>query len=125
MIVKSLDQLYLKIREDILNKDSSLYIADKDNTDSELEELLVQMLERTNNLEKISFLAIRNIVVKESFRSQGKFKLFISKLEDLKPNLIFHDVINPNLYKFLKNKNYLELKEEKYVEKIVSLYKIF
>lgn len=122
--VRNFDELIVNIKNDINSGESSLYIA-KDDESSMIKELLVQNLERNINGKKVTFLAIRNIVLKEEFKGNGYFSKFLMELESLKINIMFHDVINPRLMNFLKTKNFKEYKEKKYEDEVISLYKEF
>lgn len=122
--IRNFDELIVNIKNDINSGDSSLYIA-KDDETSMIKELLVQNLERHINGKKITFLSIRNIVLKEDFKGKGYFSKFLMELESLNVNIMFHDVINPRLMNFLKTKNFKEYKEKKYEDEVISLYKEF
>lgn len=122
--IRNFDELIVNIKNDINSGESSLYIA-KDDESSMIKELLVQNLERNINGKKVTFLAIRNIVLKEEFKGNGYFSKFLMELESLKINIMFHDVINPRLMNFLKTKNFKEYKEKKYEDEVISLYKEF
>lgn len=122
--IRDFDELVINLKNDIESKESSLYIA-KDDENSMIKELLVQNLEREINGKKISFIAIRNIVLNEEFKGKGYFSKFLIELENLKVNVMFHDVINSRLMIYLKSKNYHEYKEKKYEEEVISLYKVF
>lgn len=122
--IRDFDELVINLKNDIKSKESSLYIA-KDDENSMIKELLVQNLEREINGKKISFIAIRNIVLNEEFKGKGYFSKFLIELENLKVNIMFHDVINSRLMIYLKSKNYHEYKEKKYEEEVISLYKVF
>lgn len=122
--IRNFDELIINLKNDIKSKESSLYIA-KDDENSMIKELLVQNLEREINGKKVSFIAIRNIVLKEEFKGKGYFSNFLIELENLRKNIMFHDVINNRLMIYLKSKNYHEYKEKKYEEEVISLYKVF
>lgn len=122
--IRNFDELIINLKNDIESKESSLYIA-KDDENSMIKELLVQNLEREINDKKVSFIAIRNIVLKEEFKGKGYFSNFLIELENLKVNIMFHDVINSRLMIYLKSQNYHEYKEKKYEEEVISLYKVF
>ncbi len=122
--IRDFDELIINLKNDIKSKESSLYIA-KDDENSMIKELLVQNLEREINGKKISFIAIRNIVLNEEFKGKGYFSKFLIELENLKVNIMFHDVINSRLMIYLKSQNYHEYKEKKYEEEVISLYKVF
>lgn len=122
--IRNFDELIINLKNDFESKESSLYIA-KDDENSMIKELLVQNLEREINGKKVSFIAIRNIVLKEEFKGKGYFSNFLIELENLRKNIMFHDVINNRLMIYLKSKNYHEYKEKKYEEEVISLYKVF
>lgn len=122
--IRNFDELIINLKNDIESKESSLYIA-KDDENSMIKELLVQNLEREINGKKVSFIAIRNIKLKEEFKGKGYFSNFLIELENLKVNIMFHDVINSRLMIYLKSQNYHEYKEKKYEEEVISLYKVF
>ena len=122
--IRNFDELIINLKNDIESKESSLYIA-KDDESSMIKELLVQNLEREINGKRVSFIAIRNIVLKEDFKGKGYFSNFLIELESLRKNIMFHDVINDRLMIYLKSKNYHEYKEKKYEEEVISLYKVF
>ena len=122
--IRNFDELIVNIKNDINSGESSLYIA-KDDESSMIKELLVQNLERNINGKKVTFLAIRNIVLKEEFKGNGYFSKFLMELESLNVNIMFHDVINSRLMNFLKTKNFKEYKEKKYEDEVISLYKEF
>ena len=83
--IRDFDELVINLKNDIESKESSLYIA-KDDENSMIKELLVQNLEREINGKKVSFIAIRNIVLKEEFKGKGFFSNFLIELENLRKN---------------------------------------
>ena len=99
-------------------------ISNKNNPKSLFEKLLVQELIRDINGKDESFLAIRNIVLKENLRHQGLLTVFLSELEKLNVNIMFHDVVNNKLLNFLEKREYLHLFEVKSEHPINSLYKM-
>lgn len=121
--VKNLEELFFKIKQDI-DQDSSiscLYIA-KESDDSILEELLVQPLYRNINGKEITFLSIRNIKIKDEYKSRKLFTEFVDKIESLKIPILFHDIVNENLIPFFEKRGYKILKEKKYNNEIISMY---
>lgn len=123
--VKNFEQLFQNIQSDIeLDGNVSLYIA-SDKADSMFEKLLVQELVRTINNKQVRFLAVRNIVMKETYKEQKFFTKFVEQLETLKTPLMYHDVVNRRLIPFFQKKGYSLLEEKKYDENLISMYKIF
>lgn len=123
--VKNFEQLFQNIQSDIeLDGNVSLYIA-SDKADSMFEKLLVQELVRTINNKQVRFLAVRNIVMKETYKEQKFFTKFVEQLETLQIPLMYHDVVNRSLIPFFQKKGYSLLKEKKYEESLISMYKIF
>ena len=123
--VKNFEQLFQNIQSDIeLDGNVSLYIA-SDKADSMFEKLLVQELVRTINNKQVRFLAVRNIVMKETYKEQKFFTKFVEQLETLQIPLMYHDVVNRSLIPFFQKKGYSLLEEKKYEESLISMYKIF
>lgn len=123
--VKNFEQLFQNIQSDIeLDGNVSLYIA-SDKADSIFEKLLVQELVRTINNKQVKFLAVRNIVMKETYKEQKFFTKFVEQLETLQTPLMYHDVVNRRLIPFFQKKGYSLLEEKKYEENLISVYKIF
>ena len=70
---------------------TSLFINSDDGV---FDKLFIQVLERRIKSKKIKFFAIRNISLKPEFVGLGLFSSFLSQLEELNINLLFHDVVN-------------------------------
>ena len=123
-MVNSLSELLVNIEQDVRNEHLGLYITDKNNQKSLFEKLLVQELVRDVDEKKTSFLAIRDIVLKESLRKNGLLTVFLDELEKLNVNIMFHDVVNNRLLAFLEKRGYLHLLEVKSEHQVISLYKL-
>lgn len=121
--IKNFDSLLENIKNDIQGGESSLYIADESD-ESIFIKLLVQPLKREISGKEIAFIAIRDITLKENFRGQGHFRKFFKELNSFNINLMFHDMINEQLYEFLIQQGYEVYKETKYQEELVSCYKL-
>ena len=119
--ISNFPQLLEKIKLDIQNHEDSLFINSDDGV---FDKLFIQVLERRIKSKKIKFFAIRNISLKPEFVGLGLFSSFLSQLEELNINLLFHDVVNPNLKKYLLDRNYEILCEKKYECTVISLFKM-
>lgn len=121
--VKNFDYLFQYIECDI-EKDNqvSLYIA-SDKADSIFEKVLVQELVRTIDNQEIKFIAIRNIELKEKYKSQKSFTKFVEQLETLNYPIMYHDIVNDKLKPFFEKKGYQIFKEKKYEQEVISMYK--
>lgn len=120
--VKNFDDLLQAIAQDAQITEMSLYIA-SDKNDSIFEELLVQPLVREIEGVKIRFLSIRNIKLKDNYKSKKLFTNFVKQLENLYIPIMFHDVVNKKLVTFFERNNYYVLHERKYNASVVSYYK--
>jgi hypothetical protein len=122
--VKNFEELFANIMKDIKEDGYvSLYIADK-SEESIFEKILVQELKRNVKGKEISFVGIRNIVLKPNFKSKKLFTKFVENLETLNVPLMFHDIINEKLIPFFNKKGYSLYKEKKYEQLVTSMYKI-
>lgn len=124
-LVSNFNELLSKIKEDLKEDKvfTGLYIA-KDSEDSLLEELLVQPLVRKINGKEVTFLSIRNVVLKEQYKGKKLFTDFVQELESLKTPLIFHDIVNDKLLPFFGGRGYKMHKEKKYEQEVVSMYRL-
>lgn len=122
--VKNFEQLFLNICNDMKEEGHvSLYIAD-DSEESIFEKVLVQELKRTIKGKEISFIAIRNIVLKPQFKSQKLFTEFVQKLESLNSPIMFHDIVNEKLIPYFEKKGYQIFQDKKYEQVVTSMYKL-
>lgn len=122
--VNSFKELIEKIRKDFLDEGSfGIYISRNDDS-SIFEELLVQELIRNVDGQDVVFLALRNIVLKEQFKGHKLLSSFLSELEEMNCNIMFHDIINPKLYAFLEKRGYVIFQEEKYDHQIKSMIRM-
>lgn len=123
--VINFDELFENIKSDIINDGYvSLYIA-ADKHDSMFEKLLVQELVRTINNQQIKFIAIREIKLKENYKSQKSFTHFVEKLETLHYPIMYHDIVNDKLIPFFDKLCYKIFKEKKYEHEVTSMIKLF
>jgi hypothetical protein len=120
--VKTLDELIVNLKDDINISELSLYMGKKED-ESILESLLVIHLNREIDGKQRTFLAVRDIKLKPEFRGKGYFSKFLKDFESLGVSIMFHDVINPNLFQYLKLKGFKEYREDKYGMEVISLYK--
>lgn len=124
VFVKNFEELFLNISDDIKKEGHvSLYLESK-SKESIFEKLLIQELKRNIDGKDVILIAIRNIELKPEFKSKKLFTNFVKNLELLKSPIIFHDLINERLVKFLSEKKYLLLEEKKYGEIVRSMYKM-
>ncbi len=121
--VKNLDELLANIRNDVQNGQIGFYLAN-DSKNSVFEKLLVQELKREVNGQQVSFLAIRDVRLKEELRGNGYFKAFFEQLNELNIPLMFHDVLNERLQNFLLKHDYKIYKEVKNEQELTSCYKM-
>lgn len=122
--VKNFEELFLNICNDMKEEGHvSLYIAD-DSTKSIFEKVLVQELKRTIKGKEVSFIAIRNIVLKPEFKSQKLFTDFVEKLESLNSPIMFHDIVNEKLIPYFDKKGYHIFQDKKYEQIVTSMYKL-
>lgn len=123
--VKNFDELLENIQNDILNDNGiSLYIA-SDKGDSIFEKLLVQELVRNINNIPTKFIAIRDIKLKENYKSQKYFTHFVEKLESVQYPIMYHDIVNDKLIPFFNKLGYKIFKEKKYEHEVTSMIKLF
>lgn len=124
-LVSNFNELLSKIQEDLKEDKvfTGLYIA-KDSEDSLLEELLVQPLVRKINGKEVTFLSIRNVVLKEQYKGKKLFTDFVQELENLKTPILFHDIVNDKLIPFFGGRGYKMHKEKKYEQEVVSMYRL-
>lgn len=90
----------------------------------EIEELLIQDLKRTVNNKEYSFIALRNIKIREEYRSEGIFKQIINKLESLNKNIIIYDIVSDIILDYCKRDNYIEFIGIKNNQQIECRYKL-
>jgi hypothetical protein len=107
--------------EEIKNNEDCVLIHD-DN--SIFNALFIQPLYRTIEDHPIQFVGIRNLKLKEEFKSKYLFTHFFEQLEQLNKNVMFQDVINDRLMKFLESNGYKILHEVKSYSNIISFYKL-
>lgn len=88
-------------------------------TDSELkhiygidifEDLLIQGVNRVINEEELTFIGIKNIVLKEEYRGMNIFTNMIDSIEKSNSPIFIDDIINNRLFPFFHKKGYINLK---------------
>ena len=89
-----------------------------------IEKFMLQPLVRTIEGSSQTFLALRNIAVKESMRGQGHFKNVLQHLLNSGHPLLMDDVVNAQLESYLQSKGWSQLKTQKYGDNITSYYKM-
>lgn len=115
------DNLLRKIKE-CKNKDF-VFIEEQEDY-SIFEKLLVQSFKRNIDGEDISFVAIRNIVLKNQYKSKGLFSNFMDLLEKENLNIMLHDIINDDLLEFFKKRNYEPYIDTKNNETRICMFKL-
>lgn len=73
---------------------------------------------------EMSFVSIKAIELKESFRGKGIFNNLINLIEEQNVNIMIDEIINHRLFSYLYNKGYRPLKYKDYHGWIRSMYKI-
>ncbi len=124
-LASNFEECLEKIKYSLKNKDTILIIDNSNDVACIFSELLIQTMKRNINNEEISFVAIRNVVLKPKYKSGGLFRNFICELEKLDTPILINDIVNENLKKFFIKKHYKEFIDYKNNEKIESAYKIF
>ena len=121
--IKDFEHLFSSIREDIKNEGeiAGCYIADESGI---FDGLLVQPLIRSIASKDITLLGIRNIVLKEEYKSKGLFTQFVKNLEGLDIPVMYHDVVNERLVPYFHTRGYQIYKDYKYEQEIISFYRI-
>lgn len=119
--VYNFDNLLKKIKE-FKNKDF-VFIEEQEDY-SIFEKLLVQSFKRNINGEDVSFVAIRNIVLKNQYKSKGLFSNFMDLLEQENLNIMLHDIINDDLLEFFKKRNYETYIDTKNNEIRICMFKL-
>ena len=71
----------------------------------------------------ITFTTIRNVRLKQQYQGLGLFKDFAKSLPT-SLDIMFFDIINPNLLKWLKTDNYQYHTEFKYGENIDIMFRL-
>lgn len=89
-----------------------------------IEKFMLQPLVRTIKGKSQTFLALRNIKVKESMQGQGHFKAILQHLLNSGHPLLMDDVVNAQLESYLQSKGWAQLKTQKYGDDITSYYKM-
>jgi hypothetical protein len=109
--------------EDILKAIDSYDLILVANNTVEIENLLIQDIKRTINDKEYSFIALKNIKVREGYRNKGIFKQVLSKLESFNKNIIIYDIISDIILDYCKRNNYIEFIDIKNNQQIECRYK--
>lgn len=118
----------LKVVKEEVKNNKKVYLTDSDligvHNIKICDIFLMVSINRVVEEKEMSFVSIKAIELKESFRGKGIFNSLIDLVEQQNVNIMIDEIINHRLFSYLYNKGYRPLKYKDCHGWIRSMYKI-